>query len=330
MNPFIYTRSRDAADAVESVSRDRSALFLAGGTTLVDLMRISVMQPTRVVDLSRLPLNQIEEIDGTLRIGALASMATVAEHPVVVRDFPMVSQSLLLAASPQIRNAATIGGNLLQRTRCMYFRTPSLACNKRDPGSGCSALGGQDRTHAVLGVSRKCTAAYPGDLAVALTAIDAELRTRKPDGSERSIPIRSFYVGYGEDPAREHTLEHGEMITSVVLGRAHTWHRSVYIKVRDRESFEFALASCAAGVELEGSTIRDVCVALGGVGTKPWRSVEAEGALRGRRVDIETFKAAAEAALASARPQTHNAFKIPLAKRLIVRALEQLTKDRAL
>jgi xanthine dehydrogenase YagS FAD-binding subunit len=322
MNPFGYSRAGTVEEAVGAVGEDGAGAFLAGGTTVVDLMRISVMRPERLVDISRLPLAGIEPTREGVRIGALTLMSEVAEHPLIVREFPAVSDSLLLAASPQLRNMATIGGNILQRTRCPYFRDVNARCNKREPGSGCDAIGGQNRTLAVLGTSEKCIAHYPGDLAVALAALDAAVLTRRPDGSVRRIPIRELHVPYGEDPAREHILEHGELITHVEIGASPLARGSVFLKVRDRASYEFALASAAVGLVLDGGVIRDACVALGGLASKPWHSPEAEAELRGKPATVETFGRAGRAAMKDAMPREHNGFKVELGARTVKRALE--------
>jgi xanthine dehydrogenase YagS FAD-binding subunit len=305
------------------VARDRGAKFLAGGTTLVDLLRLEVEAPSALVDINGLPLARIESLPGGgVRIGANVKNSDLANDATIRRRYPVLAEALLSGASPQIRNMATVGGNLLQRTRCFYFRDTAYACNKRAPGSGCAALDGYNRIHAVLGTSERCIATHPGDMAVALVALDAAVHTRRPDGGERSIPIDRFYVAYGEDPARESVLEHGELITAVVLPPEPWLARSHYLKVRDRASYEFALAAAAVALDLAGDgTIRASRVALGGVATKPWRSPAAERALAGRKADEAAFRAAGEAALAGARAQKHNGFKIELGRRTVARAL---------
>jgi xanthine dehydrogenase YagS FAD-binding subunit len=321
--PFAYARSSSPAGAVASVAKDPKAAFLAGGTTLVDLMQLEVMAPESLVDVNGLPLSRVETLpDGAVRVGALVRNSDLANDATIRGRYPVLSEAILSGASAQIRNMATTAGNLLQRTRCYYFRDVASACNKRLPGSGCAALGGFNRIHAVLGTSEKCIAAFPGDMPVALAALEAVVRTRRANGSERAIPIAEFYVSYGDDPARENVLEHGELITAVDLPAAKWLARSHYLKVRDRASYEFALASAAVALDVDAGRIRQARVALGGVGTKPWRSAEAERALAGAEATAGSFRAAAEAALANARPQKDNAFKVELARRTLARALE--------
>ncbi|HZF08532.1 MAG TPA: xanthine dehydrogenase family protein subunit M [Thermoanaerobaculia bacterium] len=326
MNPFSYTHASRPEEAIAAVAKNPHAKFLAGGTTLVDLLRLDVETPKALVDINALPLTRIEPLpDGGVRIGAMVKNSDLANDPTIRRRYPALSEALLSGASPQLRNMATVGGNLLQRTRCYYFRDTSYtACNQRTPGSGCAALEGYNRIHAVLGTSEKCIATHPGDMPVALVALDAAVRTRRANGAERTIPLTDFHVGYGNDPAKESVLEHGELITAVELPATPWFARSHYLKVRDRASYEFALASAAVALDMSGGrggTIRAARVALGGVGTKPWRSPEAEQALLGKKADESTFRAAAQAALQSARPQKHNAFKIELAKRTLTRTL---------
>jgi len=323
VNPFSYTRASRPEEAVTAVAGHPRAKFLAGGTTLVDLLRLGVETPELLVDVNPLPLARIEPLpDGGVRIGALVRNSDLANDPAIRRRYPVLSQALLAGASPQIRNMATVGGNLLQRTRCPYFRDAASACNQRLPGAGCAALSGYTRSHAVLGTSDRCIATHPGDMAVALAALDAVVRTRRAGGGERAVPLADFHVAYGEDPARGSVLEPGELITAIELPAVPWFARSCYQKVRDRASYEFALAAAAVALDLDGRTIRAARVALGGVATKPWRSAAAERALTGARAEAATFRAAAEAALAGARPQKDNAFKIELAKRTLVRALE--------
>ncbi|HEV7499142.1 MAG TPA: xanthine dehydrogenase family protein subunit M [Vicinamibacteria bacterium] len=323
MNPFAYARVSTSAAAVDAAARDTGSAYLAGGTTLIDLMQLEVLNPVSLVDVSALPLAQIQPLPGGgLRLGALARNSEVARHSAVREGFPALSEAILSGASAQIRNMATTGGNLLQRTRCYYFRDVASPCNKRVPGTGCSAVGGYNRIHAVLGTSQKCIASFPGDMPVALAALDAVVRTRRPHGGERSIPIDAFYVPYGEDPARETVLEHGELITAVDLPAAGWLARSHYLKVRDRASYEFALASAAVALDIQSGKVRQARVALGGVATKPWRALEAEKALIGSAPLAAAFAAAAEAALRGAQPQAHNGFKVELCKRTVTRALE--------
>ncbi|MCO1599437.1 xanthine dehydrogenase family protein subunit M [Micromonospora sp. RHAY321] len=326
MRPVSYSRAFDVGTAVGAVSADPESTFLAGGTTQIDLLRIYVEQPRRLIDINDLPLNRVEELpDGGLRLGGLARMSDVAEAPELVRRYPMVAESLLLGASPQLRNMATIAGNLLQRVRCGYFRDTEAACNKRVPGSGCSALDGINRGHAVLGTSDNCIATHPSDLAVALVALDAVVQTEGPGGA-RSIPIDDFFLLPGQTPEREHPLAHGELVTGIDLPPAPVAATSRYIKIRDRESYEFALASVAVAIAVDGGRITEVRLALGGVATKPWRARAAERELDGAPATTESFTRAAAAELAPAVSHGMNAFKIELARRTIVRALEQMTQ----
>ena len=320
MRAFEYVVAESPAAARTLAREVDGARFYAGGTTLVDLMKADVEQPRRVIDISRLPLAAIEQRGDVVRIGALARNSDVAYDARIVLRFPAVSEALLSGASGQIRNAATIGGNLLQRTRCSYFRETRWRCNKREPGSGCDALEGFNRGHAVLGTSDACIATYPGDLAVALCALSARVVV-EGDAGERTIVLDDLYVLPGEHPERETTLAPGELITAVEL-RADVLHeRSHYLKVRDRASFEFALVSVACAVELDGKAIARARLALGGVGTVPWRAREAEAALAGAPPGEAAFRRAAEAALTGARTRAHNGHKVELAKRAIVRAL---------
>lgn len=315
MRPFSYRRAVEVNDAVGQPGR-----FLAGGTTLMDLMRLDVERPGHVTDITRLPLKDIAEEEGGVRIGALATMAQVAEHPLIATRYPALREALLASASQQIRNMASMGGNVMQRTRCPYFRDLAFPrCNKRDPGSGCGALEGDSRKQAVLGVSECCIAAHASDASVALVAYDAVLTLRGPDG-ERRVPLRDFNLLPSDHPDLEHDLREGELITALTLP-APIAERGVYIKIRDRQSYEFALSSAAAVLHLEGKRIRAARLALGGVGTVPWRSEEAEAALTGQPATPDSFRAAAQAALAGAQPQQDNAFKVPLTERVIVRAL---------
>lgn len=322
MRTFEFVRAHEVGAAIDAVAQDPSARFLAGGTSLVDLMKCGVEEPGRVVDVTGLPgLDAIEADSSRLYLGALAHMSDVAEHPAVKERWPAVSEALWKGASPQLRNMATIGGNLLQRTRCSYFRDPVFAaCNKRDPGSGCAALDGENRTHAVLGTSEHCIATYPGDLAVALVALDAVVHTQGP-GVRRRLPIDDFFLLPGDTPEREHPLAQGELITAVEVPASAVARRSHYLKVRDRESYEFAAASAAVGLDLADGTIRGARVALGGVATKPWREATVEAALIGRHADEVVFREAAALAAADARPRRHNAYKVELARRTVARAL---------
>jgi xanthine dehydrogenase YagS FAD-binding subunit len=317
MRLFTFQRVAEVNEAVAAAS---GAAFLAGGTNLVDLMKIEVLNPERVLDVSRLPLREIALREGALEIGALASNTAVAEHPDVRRRAPALSEALLSGASPQLRNAATVGGNLLQRTRCAYYRDLATRCNKREPGSGCDAMQGWTRMHAILGTSESCIAAHPSDMCVALYALEATLRVRGPAG-ERDLPVSDLHLLPGDHPQLEFSLRPSELITSVRVPTGALAARSRYVKVRDRQSYAFALTSCAAAVQVEGGAIRAARFALGGVGTKPWRVPEAEAWMQGHPPTRETFARAAQMALAGARPQRDNAFKVELAKRTAVRAL---------
>jgi xanthine dehydrogenase YagS FAD-binding subunit len=321
MIPFTYVKAEDTHDALQQV-RDHNTAFVAGGTTLIDLMKLQVMTPTSLVDINRLPLDTIEHLpDGSVRIGAMVRNSDLAHDPTVASRFPVLSQALLSGASPQLRNVATTGGNLMQRTRCYYFRDPAYACNKRQPGSGCAAIDGFNRIHAVLGGSEHCIATHPSDMAVAMVALDAVVHIQGRDG-ERAVPVGEFHLLPGTTPHLETVVQPRELITSVTLPKSPFAAHSAYVKLRDRASYEFALASAAAALELEGDRMRAVRVVLGGVATKPWRSPEAEHVLNGARADEQTLRAAAEAAMQGATPHRHNAFKIEVAKRAIVRALK--------
>ncbi|MGA5562138.1 FAD binding domain-containing protein [Streptomyces platensis] len=321
MRAISYTRATDVHSAVEAVTSDPGSSFLAGGTTEVDLLRLDVLRPHRLVDINRLPLTGVEErADGGLLIGALARMSEVAEARAVVERFPMLSQALLLGASAQLRHMASMGGNLMQRVRCAYYRDPESACNKRVPGSGCSALEGVHRGHAILGTSEHCIATHPSDLAVALVALDAVVHVEGMDGA-RTVPVDDFFLLPGDTPEREHPLTPGELITAIEVPALPMARRSLYLKVRDRESYEFALASTAVALALEDGVVREVRLALGGVATKPWRARRAEGVLVGERADDAAFTRAATAELAPADTRPMNAFKAELARRTLVRAL---------
>jgi len=323
MRTFDYLRAENTATATAEAAKPET-LFLAGGTTLLDLMKLNVERPAHLVDITRLPgLDTIEVSPDVIRIGALAKMSKVAAHADIIEAAPVLSESLWRAASAQLRNMASIGGNLMQRTRCTYFRDPGAYsnCNKRDPGSGCAALEGVNRNHAVLGTSDACIAIYPGDFAVSLVAFDATVLIR---GSvERRVPIDEFYLLPGQTPNLEHQLSPGELIVGIEIPRVAALKRSHYLKVRDRASYEFAAASAAVGIEFEadGRTIRDVRVAVGGVATKPWRLRAVEDALKGKSVDEATLRTAAAAAVDGAKSSGHNAFKIELTPKVVARAL---------
>jgi xanthine dehydrogenase YagS FAD-binding subunit len=313
----------DTVPAGIALGGEPGALFLAGGTTVVDLLREGVFQPEVVVDLGALPLREIR-LDGNFtRIGALVSNAEVAWNPAIKRMFPVVAEAIMAGASGQIRNMASTGGNLLQRTRCPYYRDLTAPCNRREAGTGCAAIDGMNRSHAILGGSEHCIATHASDFAVALTAVDAQVEVEGPGGSRR-LPLGELYLLPGDTPELETTLRPGELITAVLLPHAAAHGRSLYLKVRDRQSYEFALASAAVAGERQGAVLRNVRVALGGVGTVPWRARAAEALLEGFACDAGRFAAAADAELASASPRKFNAFKVPLARRTLVTALERL------
>ncbi|HWE24899.1 MAG TPA: xanthine dehydrogenase family protein subunit M [Myxococcales bacterium] len=319
MRPIAYRRPGSVEDAIQVAAQPGAAL-LGGGTSLVDLMKIEVLNPATVVDVTRLDLSRIESSSEGIRIGATATNTAVAVHADVQRRFPALSQALLSGASPQLRNMATVAGNLLQRTRCAYYRDLSTRCNKRNPGSGCDAQEGWTRMHAILGGSEHCIALHPSDMCVALAALEATIHVRGPRG-ERDIRFGDFHLLPGDHPEREFALEPGELVLSVFVPATPAAAHSSYVKVRDRLSYAFALTSCAAGVEIAVGRIRAARIALGGVGTKPWRSPEAERALVGEEPHPRSFRKAAEVALQGATPRKDNAFKVELAKRTIVRAL---------
>ena len=328
MQTFNYTKP---ASIEKALAQANGARFIAGGTTLVDLMKLDVEKPAGLVDINLLPLDKIEPApSGGLRIGAMVRNSDLAWNAEVQKNYAVLSQALLSGASPQLRNMATTGGNLLQRTRCVYFREPSAGapggygCNKRVPGSGCAAIDGYNRMHAVLGTSDQCIATHPSDMCVAMAALEAVILTEGPKG-KRSIAFSDFHKLPGDTPQIENALEPGELVTWVELPKPVPGAKSVYLKLRDRASYEFALASAAVVARVEGGHIRYIRVAMGGVGTRPWRSHEAEAALEGKPANAEHFRKAAEAALAGAKPQKDNAFKIELAKRCIVRSLKMAT-----
>ena len=327
MDSFTFTHPTTVDQAVQSGARSLTAQqgaqvrFVAGGTTLIDLMKLNVERPREIVDINSLPLDRIQSTaGGGLILGAIATNSDVAHHPAVMRDYPVLSQALLSGASPQLRNMATTAGNLLQRTRCPYFRDTAHVCNKREPGTGCSAINGHNRMLAVLGTSKDCIATNPSDQNVALTALEATIQIQGPK-SKRSVPIHDFYLVPGSTPHLENVLQPGEIITSVTLPPPVAGVNSVYLKLRDRAAYEFALASAAIVMKVSAGKIQYIRVALGGVGTKPWRSFEAEKALEGHAPDRALFAKAAEAALRDAVPQSENAFKVELSRRCIVRAL---------
>jgi xanthine dehydrogenase YagS FAD-binding subunit len=332
MKTFEFLRPVDSNAAIAASAHSRTAQqgadvrFIAGGTTLVDLMKLSVETPNKLLDINRLPLDKIEvTAEGGLKIGATARNSDLANHEMVRRDYAVLSQAILNGASAQLRNMATTAGNILQRTRCAYFRDPAMPCNKREPGSGCPAISGSNRTLAILGTSEHCIATNPSDMCVALAALEATVHVQGPKGL-RAIPFGEFHLLPGSTPQRETVLEPGDLITHVTLPPPANGAKQFYLKLRDRAAYEFALASAAVVVVLSGQQVRRARIALGGVGTKPWRSLEAERALEGQAATPENFRRAAEAALRDAKAQSQNKFKIELAKRCLAHALQMAVK----
>jgi xanthine dehydrogenase YagS FAD-binding subunit len=322
MNSFSYTRATDVATAVHEVTADHDACFIAGGTNLIDLMKENVARPGRLVDISRLPLNRIEEVEGGgLRLGALATNADTAYDERVERRYPLLARAILSGASAQLRNMATNGGNLLQRTRCYYFYDTATPCNKRTPGAGCSAIEGFNRMHAILGTSEHCIAVHPSDMCVALAALEAVVRVTSERG-DRTIPLADFHRLPADTPHVDTSLRADEMITSIDLPPKGFADHYAYLKVRDRTSYAFALVSVAAALEMDGPVVREARLALGGVAHKPWRNLDAEAMLTGIEATRDHFEAVGEAIVRDARGYGHNTFKISLAKRAVVRALQ--------
>ena len=320
---FDYVRAADVADAVRQIAADPTAKFIAGGTNLIDLMKVDVERPSRLIDITRLPLKTVEETaDGGLRIGALVPNSDLAYHPLIEQRYPMLASAILAGASAQLRNMASTGGNLLQRTRCCYFYDVATPCNKREPGSGCSAIAGLNRMHAILGASDACIATHPSDMCVALAALDATVHVSGPTG-ERAIAFLDFHRLPGNTPQRDTNLEANEIVTAIELPARGFAANYTYLKIRDRLSYAFALVSIAAALELEGETIREARLTLGGVAHKPWRDTAVEAALRGQPANQASFMRAADLLLRDARGYPHNYFKIDLARRGIIRALTQ-------
>ncbi|MCB8877822.1 FAD binding domain-containing protein [Acidisoma silvae] len=324
MQSFLITDPPSLSDAT-ILGGVPGATFIAGGTDVMQLLKNNVIAPRQLIDLDKLNLSNITNDHGELRLGALATMADVAAHPVIRADWPAISQALLLSASPQVRNMGTMGGNLLQRTRCLYFRDNGFACNKRAPGSGCPAIAGDSRDLAIFGTSSHCIATHPSDLPVALMAFNAEVELQAPGGATRRLPLSKLYRLPGTTPHIETNLQPGELITAVILAAQGVSRRSTYLKVRDRTSFAFALVSAAVALDIEDGTIRDARVALGGVGTMPWRAPLVEIALRGQTPNDQVFETAALKIAAGAETTQMNAFKIRLAQRIIVRALQTVS-----
>ena len=327
MHTFEFIRPTDLADAITAAAQSKTAQqgadvrFMGGGTTLIDLMKLNVETPSRVLDINRMPLDKIESTsNGGLKVGAIVRNSDLAYHATVKRDYAVLSQAILQGASAQIRNMATVGGNLLQRTRCVYFRDTAMACNKREPGSGCPAITGHNRTLAILGASEHCIATNPSDMCVALAALEAMIQIQGPKGT-RTVAFGDFHLLPGSTPQRETVLEPGDLITHVTLPPPISGSKQLYLKLRDRASYEFALASAAVVLTIANGKVTQARIALGGVGTKPWRSPEAETALTGQSANDATYRKAAEAALGGAKPQSENGFKIELAKRCLTHAL---------
>jgi xanthine dehydrogenase YagS FAD-binding subunit len=323
MRPFSYVLVDTPAAAVRSVTALTTAKYLAGGTNLLDLMKEDIERPTQLVDINRLDLARITQTSKGLSIGALAKNTDTANHPLVRQQYPLLTKAILAGASPQLRNMATNGGNLMQRTRCQYFYDIEMPCNKRVPGTGCGAMQGINRIHAIIGYSDKCIATYPGDMANALYALDAVIRLRKADGTERTLPVQDFHRLPGNTPEKDNNLEHGELIVAIDVPKNNFAKKSYYLKVRDRASYAFAMVAVAAALETSGNTIKQARIVLGGVAHKPWRSSDAEAALTGRPPTDASFRTAAEAALRDAKPFEHNAYKVDLGKRAIVLALQR-------
>src|SRR5881392_4166340 len=328
MKTFALTRASDGTQAIAAAAKATTAQqgaeirFIAGGTTLIDLMKLNVEQPQTLVDINRLPLDKIEALpDGGLTIGAVVRNSDLAYHPLVCKNYAVLSEAILSGASVQLRNMATTAGNLLQRTRCMYFRATDMPCNKREPGTGCAAITGANRSLAILGTSEHCIATNPSDMCVAMAALEATIHVQGPKSS-RAVPFGEFHLLPGNTPQRETVLEPGDLVMHVTLPPPVAGSRQVYLKLRDRASYEFALASAAVVLTAAGGKVTRARIALGGVGTKPWRSPEAEAALTGQPANQANFRKAAEAALRTAKPQTENRFKIELAKRCLTHALQ--------
>jgi len=323
---FQYARASDVADAVRMIAADPTAKFIAGGTNLIDLMKENVERPSRLIDISRLPLKTVAQTaDGRLRIGALVPNSDLAYHPLVAQRYPLLGSAILAGASQQLRNMASTGGNLLQRTRCAYFYDTATPCNKREPGSGCSAVNGLNRMHAILGTSESCIATHPSDMCVALAALDATVHVAGP-GGERAIAIADFHRLPGTTPQHDTNLRPDEIVTAVELPAQGFAKNYTYLKIRDRLSYAFALVSVAAALELDGGAIKEARLALGGVAHKPWRDRSAEAALRGQPASPAAFARAADLVLRDAKGFAHNAFKIELARKAIVRALTQAAR----
>jgi xanthine dehydrogenase YagS FAD-binding subunit len=321
MNPFTYVRATEPLGAIRALGSTGNAHFLAGGTNLIDLMKMGIVTPEKLVDINHLPLKEISGTPAGLRIGALCTNSEVADHPLVLKHYPLLSMAFNAGASPQLRNMATVGGNMMQRTRCPYFFDPALPCNKRVPGSGCGALEGYNRMHAIFGASDKCIAVNPSDMSVALTALEATVHLQGPRGS-RSLAFADFQRLPGDNPERDNVLEPGELITAVTLPALTFPDHVHYLKIRDRTSYAFALVSVAAALRLDGGTVHAARLVMGGVAHKPWRLGAAEDFLRGKAATVENFQAAASLAMQGAKAYAYNKFKLTLAPNAIVQALK--------
>jgi xanthine dehydrogenase YagS FAD-binding subunit len=321
MNAFEYVRAATAQTAVGALAKDNGAAFLAGGTNLIDLMKRGVTAPSRLVDINGLPLASVEKTATGIRIGALAKNSDVSEHELVIKNFPLLSMAFKAGASPQLRNMASVGGNMMQRTRCGYFYDTSMPCNKREPGSGCGAIGGYNRMHAIFGGNEKCIAVHPSDMCVALVALDATVTVTGPKG-ERRIAFADFHRLPGDQPEKDNTLQKGELITGITIPNNNLAAHSHYLKIRDRASYAFALVSVAAALEIKNNLIQDVRLAMGGVAHKPWRLTEAEKSLKGKAATEANFQIAAEIAMKNAKGYGYNDFKLKLAPNAIVEALK--------
>ena len=325
MNNFSYTQAASIKEATAAKEADKRAAYIGGGTTLIDIMKSNIEQHSLLIDVNRLSMTGITNSEAGLRIGTLERMSDVGEHPLVVQNFPVISESLLASASPQLRNMATMGGNLLQKTRCGYYRDVAFPCNKRVPGSGCPAQTGDNRNLAIFGTSPNCIATNASDLAVALMALETKLTLENAKGQTRTVPLADFYKLPGNTPHIETTLQPSELITAITVPAAAHARKSHYLKVRDRASYAYALVSAAVGLDVQGGTIRSARVALGGVGTVPWRVPAVEKALVGKPATEATFRAAAALAVRDAAPREHNKFKVELAQRTLVRALLEVS-----
>ena len=326
MNPFKFSMAQNQSQAINMLVSNNSAALLGGGTNLLDLMKEHVAAPTELIDITRLELKTIQKNVSGISLGALAKNTDTANHPIIRRDYPLLSKAILAGASAQIRNMATNGGNLLQRTRCSYFYDIAMPCNKREPGSGCAAMEGFNRMHAIFGWSNQCVAVYPSDMAVALSALHASVHVLQQDGSSRNIAFDDFHLLPGQHPEKDNSLKHGELITSIEIPENKLAAHSAYVKVRDRNSYAFALVSVAAGLALEGARISETHISMGGVAHKPWRALKAEAFLKGKTASMANFKAAAKAEMAAAKPLSHNRFKVEMGINSITNALEMALK----